>query len=408
MDKLVIEPSRLAPEATPETATDWRAVMIVVASGVVAALQIGKGIIALPALRTDFSLSLEAAGWVISVFAFLGIAGGIPTGVAVNRFGDRLISLLGLIVLAVGALISALATGFATLLIARIIEGTGFLLITVAAPALLQRIVAPRDRDLAFGLWSSYMPSGMAIALLCGAALEGWRPFWFVNAALAVIAVGLVAFAVPRTTRASQHPAWSALARDAWTTVVAPGPLVAAFIFALYSALYFALASFLPILLTERMGVSPVMAGILSAVVVAANILGNLAAGLLLSRGTARWRPMALASIVMGLSGAAIFLLPLPPLLIFLLCLIFSSVGGLLPATALTSAPLLAPRPPLAPMVLGLVMQGSNLGQVIAPVVIGTVVDKAGWPAAAWPVAIAAAAALALTFMLRRFPTMTR
>jgi MFS family permease len=194
VEKLVTEPSSLAPEA----ATDWRAVLIVVASGVVSALQIGKGIIALPALRADISLSLEAAGWVISVFAFLGIAGGIPTGVAVNRFGDRLISLLGLIVLALGALISALATGFATLLMARIIEGTGFLLITVAAPALLQRIVAPRDRDLAFGIWSSYMLGGMAIALLCGAALEGWRPFWFINAALAAIAAGLVAFAVPQ------------------------------------------------------------------------------------------------------------------------------------------------------------------------------------------------------------------
>jgi MFS family permease len=151
------------------------------------------------------------------------------------------------------------------------------------------------------------------------------------------------------------------------------------------------------------MNVSPAMAGVLSAIVVAANILGNLAAGLLLGRGTARWKPMALASIVMGLSGVAIFLLPLPALLILLLCLIFSSVGGLLPAAALTSAPLLAPVPQLAAMV-----QGSNLGQVVAPVVIGTAVDRAGWAGAAWPVAIAAAAALALTFLLRRFPAMTR
>jgi DHA1 family inner membrane transport protein len=193
MEKPVTEPSVEAVRAMP---TDWRAVLIVVASGVVAALQVGKGIIALPALRADFSLGLEAAGWVISIFAVLGVVGGIPAGAVVNRFGDRFISLLGLLVLAAGALISALSTSFATLLVARVIEGIGFLLITVAAPALLQRIVAPRDRDLAFGLWSSYMPGGMAIALLCGAALEGWRLFWLVNAALAALAALLMALAV--------------------------------------------------------------------------------------------------------------------------------------------------------------------------------------------------------------------
>jgi predicted MFS family arabinose efflux permease len=289
----------------------------------------------LPALRADFFLGLEAAGWVISVFAFLGIAGGIPTGVMVNRFGDRLICLLGLLVLATGGLISALSTSFALLLIARIIEGTGFLLITVAAPALLQRIVAPGDRDLAFGPWSAYMPAGMAIALLCGTALEGWRPFWLVNAGLAALALALVAFAVPRKGSTDLHPAWGALARDAVATVIAPGPLLIAIIFALYSMLYFALASFLPILLGDRLSVSPAQAGILRAIVVAANVLGNVAAGFLIGRGTPRWQPIALASIVMGLSGITIFLAPLPALVILLLCLIFSAIGGLLPATAL-------------------------------------------------------------------------
>ncbi len=408
MEKLVTEEALAAAPAAPVTITDWRAVLVVVASGVVAALQVGKGIITLPALRADFALGLEAAGWIISVFAFLGVVGGIPAGVAVNRFGDRFISLSGLLILALGALISALSASFALLLAARIIEGTGFLLITVAAPSLLQRMVATRDRDLAFGMWSAFMPGGMAIALLCGAALEGWRTFWLINAALAVLAALLVAVIVPRRKSVRPQPAWGTLARDAWTTIVSPGPLFIAFIFALYSMLYFALTSFLPILLTERLGFSSGVAGILSALVVAANILGNLAAGLVLRRGIARWRPMAFASIVMGLAGIAIFLAPLPAFLILLLCLIFSGVGGLLPATALASAPLLAHEPRLAPMGLGLLMQGSNLGQVAAPVAVGAAVDAAGWPAAAWPVAIAATAALLLTFLLRRFSVMRR
>lgn len=397
------------PSPAEPSATDWRAVAVVVASGVIVALQVGKGIITLPALRSDFALGLEAAGWVISIFAFLGVFGGIPAGVAVNRFGDRFLCVAGLLILALGSLMSAAAGSFALLLTGRIIEGLGFLLATVAAPALLQRIVAPRDRDFVFGLWSTFMPAGMAIALLCGAAIEGWRGFWLLNAGLTAAAALLVAVIVPRKGTQGSDLAWSALARDGWTTLISPGPLVLAITFALYSLLYFALASFLPILLVERMAVSPVAAGILSAIVIAANVLGNLAAGMLLGRGlAARWSLIAAATIIMGLTGIAIFLAPLPPLLIFLLCVVFSGVGGLLPATAMTAAPLLVSAPRLAPMGLGLMMQGSNLGQVIGPVTVGAAVDAAGWPAAAWPVAAAAGLALVLASMLRSFAPMRR
>ncbi|MGE0007279.1 MAG: CynX/NimT family MFS transporter [Parvibaculaceae bacterium] len=402
------EASPMAAPAAPSGATDWRAVLIVVTSGVVAALQVGKAIIALPLLRTDFALDLGTAGWVISVFSVIGVFGGIPAGVLVNRFGDRFICLSGLLVIASGGLLSALAPVFSLLLVARIVEGTGFLLVTVAAPALLRRMAAPADRDLAFGLWSAFMPAGMAIALLCGSALTGWRSFWLVNAGLAALAVFLVAVTVPHRHGAPRQSAWTALVRDAWTTVTSPGPVLAALTFALYAMLYLALASFLPILFTERLQVSQPVAGVLSAIVVAANISGNLVAGMLLARGTARWRPVAFASLVMGLCGVAIFLMPLPVLVVFLLCLIFSGVGGLLPATVLAAAPLLVPAARLAPMGLGLVMQGSNLGQVVAPVTVGAAVDAAGWPAAAWPVGIAAALALLLAFYLRRFPAMRR
>ncbi|MGF6226479.1 DHA1 family inner membrane transport protein [Inquilinus ginsengisoli] len=385
-------------EATP---TRWVAVAVVVASGVVAALQVGKGAIALPALRAEFGLGLEAAGWIMSVFALLGVVGGIPAGAAVARFGDRRLLALGLAALALGSVVGSMAGSFPLLLGTRVLEGLGFLLVVVAAPALLQRIVAAPDRDLAFGIWSAFMPGGMAIALLLGAALAGWRPFWVANAILAGAFVLLVLLAVRVWDRVPDGLSWREIGRDAALTATSRGPLLLASAFVLYSLLYFALASFLPVLLMERMGVAVAAAGALSAVAVGANVLGNLAAGVLLGRGAARWVLIATAATIMTLTGIAVFALPLPPTVVFLLCVVFSGVGGLLPATVLGAAAPVAPKPGLGPMTLGLIMQGSNLGQVIGPVAVGGVVDAAGWPAAAIPVAVAGVLALAVAALLR-------
>ncbi len=102
--------------------------------------------------------------------------------------------------------------------------------------------------------------------------------------------------------------------------------------------MFFALFSFLPILLMERMAVSHQAAGALSALATSANILGNLAAGTLLARGVGRVFLLAAASLIMGVTGLGIFLSMLPALPTFLLCMLFLAVGGLIPATLLASA----------------------------------------------------------------------
>ena len=115
---------------------------------------------------------------------------------------------------------------------------------------------------------------------------------------------------------------------------------------------------------------------------------------MLLARGWRRSTLIAIACASMALIALLIFRSGAPAMTIFLLCVAFSAVGGLIPATLLGSAPLLAPRPALAAASVGLVMQGSNLGQVIGPVTVGAVIDRHGWPSAAWVVVAAGAGGL--------------
>jgi MFS family permease len=251
-------PPGQAAEASPARPprTDWLLMAVVVASGVVAAIHVGKAATALTAIRTDLGIGLGAASWILGVFAVLGVAGGIPAGAAVTRYGDRRLLLIGMLSLVVGGVAGAQTSRLSTLLATRVIEGGGFLLVVVAAPAVLERTTASRDRDLAFSIWSSFMPAGMAIALLAGPALPGWRQVWLGTAALAAGAAALQLATARRGLPAavpSRPVDWRSTAWDAAATIQSGGPLLAALAFATYTLQFFAVTSFLPVLLGQRM-----------------------------------------------------------------------------------------------------------------------------------------------------------
>jgi len=66
-------------------------------------------------------------------------------------------------------------------------------------------------------------------------------------------------------------------------------------------------------------------------------------------------------------------------------CLLFSSAGGLLPASVIGGAPLYAPTPKLVATTNGLITQGSQLGQVIGPPLVAFAVSAGGgWHSAPW------------------------
>lgn len=371
---------------TTRASTHWGAVLVIVASGVVAALQVGKAAIAAPMLQDELGIGLTAIGWLAGIFALIGLVGGIPTGAFVARFGARRILVVGLLVTAVGAALGAAIAGLPGLFVGRVIEGAGFLLVTVAAPSLLDGVARPTDRDLAFALWSCFMPVGMATAMLVGPLFGDWQTMWWASSVLALA----ICIAVPLVIPASgQGPSmsWRSLRRDTMTVARNRGASGLAITIALYSLMFFAVFSFLPVLLMERLQVTHQTAGLLSALASAVNVIGNLAAGLLLSKGFSRPALLIAACLVMGLASFGIFLPVLPDSAAFLLCLLFSAVGGVIPAILLSSAPIVAPAAGLVPIVLGLIVQGNNLGQILGPTAIGSALDRFGWEAVAYIVA---------------------
>lgn len=251
------------------------------------------------------------------------------------------------------------------------------------------------------------MPTGMALIMLAGTYFSNWRTLWWSNAGLAAIAIVAGIAAIPAAPARAAVPL-RCLRSDALRVLTSNGSLMLSLCFALYNLMFFALFSFLPVLLVERMAVQHGAAGLLSALAIGSNIIGNLTAGYLLARGARRSALLTGAHLIMGLAGVGIFLQIFSDTLTFLLCVLFSGVGGLIPATLISSAPVLAPSPALAPVVIGLLMQGSNLGQVIGPVAVGGAIQSYGWTAAAGIVLVAAMLACMTALIIRFDNSITR
>jgi len=388
---------------TTPARTDWPAVLLAVGAGVAAAFQVGKAPIALPFIRAELGLDLSAASWIISMLALMGAVAGGAMGSVVTRLGPRRLLPAALALIALGSLVGGLASTQAILLASRVAEGVGLTVVVIAAPALITVATRPEDRHTAFGLWACFMPFGMAVSMMAAPMLPliGWRGLWLGMAGFLAFYAILAWLRLPAAAgHGGETP--SRLWHDLRRTVSAPGPVLLALIFACYTTAYIALTGFLPTLLIERMGVTPGQAGMMTAAVAAANILGNLATGPLLRRGIPRWIPIILANLTIAGSACGIFLPATPAPLAYALCLVFSAVGGLLPGCVLGGAPPYAPDPRLVPVTLGLIMQGSNIGQVTGPALVGAAVAGWGWAAAAPLLAGITLMGAVLTLALRR------
>jgi cyanate permease len=166
-------------------------------------------------------------------------------------------------------------------------------------------------------------------------------------------------------------------------TLAAPGPWLVAMSFAMYSGQWLAVIGFLPSIYVQS-GIAGAAAGVLTAAVAAVNMVGNIGSGRLLQRGVAPRRLLTVGFATMGLAATAAFAgsgeAGLAPALRYGAVLLFSGVGGLIPATLFALAVRLAPSEGTLATTVGWVQQWSALGQFAGPPLVAAVASAAdGW-----------------------------
>src|SRR5687767_9617825 len=231
---------------------------------------------ALPGLRDELGLTLVESGFIATMFNVMGMLVGMLAGVLCDRFGHKRLALLGIIVLAAGGALGALAWGFVSLLVARFLEGVGFIAFSVSAVALMNAAAATaRDRAKALGLWSAYMPTGGAIALFAAPwliAAWGWRGLWMAFSFAAI----LCALAVARVVPVSRYGEVASM-RLVAESLARSGNIAMAALFACYVAQWTSIMVWLPTFLIDEHRASSGAAALATALFVLINAPGNLA-----------------------------------------------------------------------------------------------------------------------------------
>ena len=358
-----------------------RIAWVVLGVGVSAALHIGKLPVAIPVLREAMGVSLVQAGFLLSMVQLAGMSLGLFVGLGADRFGPRRVIQMGLLILAVASALGASADEVQWLLTSRALEGLGFLLSVLPAPALLrQRVAHPATLSKVLGWWGAYMPLGTAIALLAGTALigvVGWRGAWQVLAGVSVLAWVVLTWTVPPPPSRHARAAPSHLGPRLRRTLSTPGPWLVALGFFLYSGQWMAIIGFLPTVY-QQAGYTGGWVAALTALAAAVNIIGNVMAGRLLAKGVGPGRLMSIAYGVMGMGTVLAFAGDVPPMVAYLAVLQFSGVGGLIPGTLFGVAVRLAPDEGTVSTTVGWMQQLSAFGQFLGPPAVAWLASAVG------------------------------
>jgi MFS family permease len=380
----MVEEDRRAEDSRYLRLTNRPAVWAIFAGGLVAGAYMTKVAPALPGLRRELGLTLVESGFIATTFNLMGMLVGMLAGVLCDRFGHKRFAVAGITILAAGGALGAFAWGFGSLLFARFVEGVGFIAFTVSAVSLMNAAVTtPRDRARALGLWSSYMPTGGAIALFAAPWLitaGGWRGLWL---ALSLVAVAS-AVTLVRTVPASP-PAQVGSMRLVAESLASPGNLTMATLFAFYVAQWTSIMVWLPTFLIDEHRLSAGAAALATALYVLINAPGNWTGGWLLARGVPRGRLIVAGAAIAALCEIGMLGGALPAALRYTLVLVFSFSAGVIPAAVFSGLPRHARTPQHIGTGNGIVMQASQIGQFLGPLALAWIATHlGGWHASLW------------------------
>ena len=147
-------------------------------------------------LMRDLAIDYSGIGMLLGAYLLPGVIVAFPAGVLGQRFRDKTLGLIGLLLMAASAAVLGAAEGFAVALVARTIGGVGATIVALVATKMTTDRFDGREIVLAMSILQVSWPFGAMLALpiqACIAQLWGWPAVMISGALCAGAALGAFA-----------------------------------------------------------------------------------------------------------------------------------------------------------------------------------------------------------------------
>ncbi|CAN5551114.1 MFS transporter [soil metagenome] len=165
-------------------------------------------IVSVPVTASDLGVGVAGRAWILSSMSVGLAAALLVSGVIGDTVGRRRVSDAGLVLLALGAVLCAVAWGPGAVIVGSVVEGVGGAAVLACGLSLLAVHFAPgAARVHATSVWGASVGLGIALGSVAAAAVggvgSGWRETYAVTA---VAALGLLLLSRYLGESRAEHP----------------------------------------------------------------------------------------------------------------------------------------------------------------------------------------------------------
>jgi len=324
----------------------------------------------------EFQLSHAQGGLLMSFFALPGIVISIPVGILADRYNQKVIGLISLILMIAGAVLFASSNSWFMLSLGRVISGIGAITLLIVAPQLLTQWFIKHELGVAMGIYSTGVPLGTILSFNFLSLLAenlGWRASIWISAGLSLVALILFAWFFTPMPRGDQKSSLSSESLSQSIRLSGISIWLVGIAWMLFNAAINSVFTFTPDLLNAA-GFSLASAGFLSSLVMWPALVLCPAVGFIIDR-------IGHKRIIIATGGIALAIFfPLIPSAIgwiLTLMLLIGIAEAVIPAPifTLTSEVVSPERLGLA---FGILSTCLSLGTIVGPATAGLLKDVTG------------------------------
>ncbi|MCW2780192.1 MAG: drug resistance transporter, EmrB/QacA subfamily [Marmoricola sp.] len=146
--------------------------------------------VATPAIIEDLHAQVNSVVWVTSAYLLAYAVPVLITGRLGDRYGQKRLYLLGLVLFTASSLACGLTGSIEGLIIARVFQGLGASMMTPQTMAIITRIFPAERRGQAMALWGATAGVALLVGPILGGVLVdslGWEWIFFINVPVGVL-----------------------------------------------------------------------------------------------------------------------------------------------------------------------------------------------------------------------------